>query len=627
MVGPRREPMMQALRGPIGLFYTALADVGGLYTFRFRLHTSFFRRREFTLSEQNEYGADTHSRVAGAVDLGFTFTKWTEAYVGVYTQANRNERADPNRVDPPVVFALGDATFGIKAAHKLANNAVGIGAVVGGTLLSGSDKLITQRANFNVDAVSTLDLRYLTASRAPVRLSANAGWMYDNSYDLVDFDRVDDAVSREVLRFSMGVNHSRVRLRVGADFPLRLGQQRQFGVDPIVEYSWNISTQEEQLFRELTALADGSPMPRSQSWVTVGLRANLYDGLHVSAAADIRTVSPNYEWGPAVAPWQAMLGLGWSFDPKPIVKEVEVEPTSLPEPVLDGRVVGHVLDAQGQPVPDARVSFPGLPVNTIVTDAAGSYASFRFPEGAVTVRVEVNGFEPVEQAVQIKPAKDTTLDVSLAAPLPPPEGTMQGMITDETGRGIAASVHIRGQGVDEPFTSTAAAGIAVALPVGPYTAVVSAPGFTPSEIMFEVTEAGYALAVSLTRAAPVETPNVSGSARGIRLRRGIAYRGLEVAERSLALLDELAVFLVGHPEFVAVEIRVHTDDRGNPRARSQARADAVMTYLISRGVAPQRLTAVGWGDRSPRAVNLTPQGRAQNNRTELRVVDYAAPPP
>ena len=52
---------------------------------------------------------------------------------------------------------------------------------------------------------------------------------------------------------------------------------------------------------------------------------------------------------------------------------------------------------------------------------------------------------------------------------------------------------------------------------------------------------------------------------------------------------------------------------------SQKRADAVMQYLISRGVKPDMVAARGFGDADPVAANDTPQGRAQNRRVVLSV--------
>jgi chemotaxis protein MotB len=50
---------------------------------------------------------------------------------------------------------------------------------------------------------------------------------------------------------------------------------------------------------------------------------------------------------------------------------------------------------------------------------------------------------------------------------------------------------------------------------------------------------------------------------------------------------------------------------------SQKRADSVMQFMISHGVSPDMVSAVGHGDSDPVASNDTRQGRAQNRRVEI----------
>ncbi|MFY0541942.1 OmpA family protein [Nannocystis pusilla] len=88
----------------------------------------------------------------------------------------------------------------------------------------------------------------------------------------------------------------------------------------------------------------------------------------------------------------------------------------------------------------------------------------------------------------------------------------------------------------------------------------------------------------------------------------------------------MAAFLNTHPEYEEIEIGVHTDDRGNPKQRSGERADAVRSALLAKGVSPDRVTANGYGDNSPVAVNLTAAGRAKNNRTAIKVTRYKGAP-
>jgi len=71
-----------------------------------------------------------------------------------------------------------------------------------------------------------------------------------------------------------------------------------------------------------------------------------------------------------------------------------------------------------------------------------------------------------------------------------------------------------------------------------------------------------------------------------------------------------------------IEIGGHTDNVGADADNlklSDARAKAVMAYLIANGISADRLTAKGYGETLPIADNATPEGRAQNRRTEFKV--------
>ena len=57
---------------------------------------------------------------------------------------------------------------------------------------------------------------------------------------------------------------------------------------------------------------------------------------------------------------------------------------------------------------------------------------------------------------------------------------------------------------------------------------------------------------------------------------------------------------------------------------SEARANTVRNYLIEKGIAPGRVTAKGYGLSKPIADNRTEDGRAQNRRTEVTVLENAA---
>lgn len=68
----------------------------------------------------------------------------------------------------------------------------------------------------------------------------------------------------------------------------------------------------------------------------------------------------------------------------------------------------------------------------------------------------------------------------------------------------------------------------------------------------------------------------------------------------------------------------HTDNVGDAQFNldlSQKRAESVRRYLVNQGVDGSRLTARGYGDSQPAAPNDTAEGRAQNRRVELRIIE------
>ena len=90
-----------------------------------------------------------------------------------------------------------------------------------------------------------------------------------------------------------------------------------------------------------------------------------------------------------------------------------------------------------------------------------------------------------------------------------------------------------------------------------------------------------------------------------------------------AVLNEAAALLKKH-ERVVVEVAGHTDSTGSEtynQGLSERRANSVKDYLTSQGVTATRLSAKGYGEAQPVASNDTKEGRAENRRVELIVLD------
>ena len=97
----------------------------------------------------------------------------------------------------------------------------------------------------------------------------------------------------------------------------------------------------------------------------------------------------------------------------------------------------------------------------------------------------------------------------------------------------------------------------------------------------------------------------------------------QLTPNSTLTLDSVADILKQRPNF-RIQVRGHTDNTGSEDYNmrlSQGRADAVMEYLVSRGVPADRLSAAGYGESQPVASNDTADGRAQNRRVALEFTE------
>ncbi|HEY4102550.1 MAG TPA: OmpA family protein [Polyangiaceae bacterium] len=91
-----------------------------------------------------------------------------------------------------------------------------------------------------------------------------------------------------------------------------------------------------------------------------------------------------------------------------------------------------------------------------------------------------------------------------------------------------------------------------------------------------------------------------------------------------AVIDQLKKFMDENPKVTRLRIEGHTDNVGTEDANlklSGERALAVKNAAIAKGVAKDRLIAVGFGPKKPIADNTSEDGRAKNRRTEFRIAE------
>ncbi len=132
------------------------------------------------------------------------------------------------------------------------------------------------------------------------------------------------------------------------------------------------------------------------------------------------------------------------------------------------------------------------------------------------------------------------------------------------------------------------------------------------------TKNGYQDADGCPDELPTAVAKFNGKLEGVKFATGSS----KLTRDSYGTLDSIAKTLNEYPE-LRLEISGHTDSIGNAEKNlvlSQGRADSVKKYLASKGVAEDRLTAIGYGSDHPVADNATKEGQAANRRIEFKIL-------
>ena len=201
---------------------------------------------------------------------------------------------------------------------------------------------------------------------------------------------------------------------------------------------------------------------------------------------------------------------------------------------------------------------------------------------------------------------------------------LSGTVTDEeTGQPLEANVEVIDNVLNlsvAKFMSNKETGkYLVSLPSGRnYGIVVRSEGrlFHSENIDIPLAQ-GYA---EVTKPIHLEKPDV-----GKKIILKNIFYDYDKANLRMESISELTRVLEVLKEMSALKIEVssHTDNRGSEEYNlklSQARAQSVVDYLISKGIAADRVIAKGYGKSQPVATNDTEEGRQLNRRTEFRIL-------
>jgi outer membrane protein OmpA-like peptidoglycan-associated protein len=173
--------------------------------------------------------------------------------------------------------------------------------------------------------------------------------------------------------------------------------------------------------------------------------------------------------------------------------------------------------------------------------------------------------------------------------------------------------------ISQKFTTNSATGkFLISLPSGGnYGIAVKADGYLFHSENFDIPAGSAYNLVNKT----IELKNIKIGSK-IALRNVFFDTGKSsLRSESDAELERLVKLMKDVPG-LKIELSGHTDNTGSAQGNiklSQARAEAVVTFLAGKGIAKNRMTAKGYGSSKPVDTNNTADGRQNNRRTEFEI--------
>lgn len=179
----------------------------------------------------------------------------------------------------------------------------------------------------------------------------------------------------------------------------------------------------------------------------------------------------------------------------------------------------------------------------------------------------------------------------------------------------------------------------------PLKLTASLAGYTPDSLQFSVpadeenvyvsNNRGMCVSKTITTTDSMPETGKSSPGSSLEIGRSIVLKNVyfdvdksDPLPSSYPSLDTLILLLNQYPS-IHIEIGGYTDSKASVEHNiklSQARAAAVVKYLMGKGIAEERLVAKGYGESAPVAPNTnadgtdSPTGRQQNRRTEFKIL-------
>ncbi len=581
---------------------------------------------------------DINQRIEQNINLTYGATDWLELFFNESAAAQTIDNNSTNMHD--LYQSFGNLTGGFKFSF-LASPGFAIGLDAFSQLLTSPDSLgyKLKATNFETRLLWTIDLDAL--EDIPFRLNVNIGYKWDHSRYLLQAPNYTLGQYTSVAQmYSIGIPRSEEEYALGIyhDDQIIGAADLEFPgpyATPFIQYYTNqiVNTGQDSSLPHLRY--DQSPQ-----YVTPGIRFTPSRGLAIDAAVDIgitkaeslpSSITPGTKVNVRSVPlWDIVIGASYTILPG---ETIVIQKVQAPPPPENGKITGVVLDENtGMSISGVVIKFEGTDLSNIITNNDGTFTSCPLNPGTIRLDFFKEGYQPIALEGTIMTGQTITQEVSMKKLIL--IGAVAGMVTDTTGRPLAAVITFNNTSLPPAATNPETGIYFVKMTPGSYEMAVSAQGYVSRTINIQIknmikTIVNFTLEPVQTAPPPLpaaeKKPRVilEKAKKKIEITESIHFETgrATILEDSYSLLNEIAQVLNDNPD-INVRIEGYTDNVGSPSYNlrlSKLRAEHVMKYLIRDGISPDRLTAKGFGMMNPIASNDTAAGRAKNRRVEFTI--------
>jgi outer membrane protein OmpA-like peptidoglycan-associated protein len=272
-----------------------------------------------------------------------------------------------------------------------------------------------------------------------------------------------------------------------------------------------------------------------------------------------------------------------------------------PDDITDGDLTVLTVDQDDKPIS------AGIVIKS-VGDAGKSGSSdgswtVTLPAGAYSVEASLQGYQGDTAAATVVAGESKEVKLVLKKLA---KTTLTLLVTDKCSGEKLNAVFKFSTG----NTSTATGGkFSEVTKPGAYTVTAEVDGYEPKEASFNVVKG------QETQGSFVLLPKIKKTGKVF-----FASGSHKILSKSYSTLNDVVAQIKKVCQFDVVIVEGHTDAQGADAYNmklSQRRAQAVVDYLVSKGISAGKLQAKPFGETNPVASNVTSAGREQNRRVEF----------